>query len=299
MVVNEKAGNGRALKQWQELETIFTSKQVDFQLVLTESAVETRERLWEVKKASLKIKAVIIIGGDGTVHTVIQDIAETAIPIAILPTGSGNDLAKSLKLSSSPKVFAEALLRHQVRGMDVLHVNGSYCITVAAAGMDAEIADHVDRSVYKRWLNTVKAGSLAYVIGTLAIVRKFKPAHADIFIDDEKYIAENVWLLACGNTTSYGGGMNICPLAHPADGLIDITFLHSVSRMSILWKLLPKVFLGTHLNEKGVANFKGKKIMISANRPLKVIADGEVISETPVTIQVKEKGIKILLTSKK
>ncbi|WP_338753744.1 diacylglycerol kinase family protein [Bacillus sp. FJAT-52991] len=295
VLVNPKAGNHQGVKQWEKLEQIFQNENIAYSAFVTESEQETREVVWEFKEKNT-VTAFIVIGGDGTVHTAIQDLAGSDIPMAVLPTGSGNDLARALRLTKSPKRLAEALLKQEVRELDVLHVNGNFCLTIAAAGMDAEITHHAARSFYKRWFNFLRIGSLTYVISALFVIPKFKPCHVEIKIDDDKYLAEKVWMVACGNTQSYGGGMKVCPLAHPIDGIIDLVFLHTVSRGTIISRLLPKVYSGKHINKDGVTYLKGRDIQISSDRPLKVIADGEIIGETPVSIRIKPGAIKLIVT---
>lgn len=295
VLVNPKAGNNQGVKRWEQLEKVFVSKKMAYEVFVTASEQETREVVWEFKDKNT-VTAFIVIGGDGTVHTVIQDVAGSDIPIAVLPAGSGNDLARVFKLTKNPSKLAEAILKQEVRKLDVLHVNGNYCLTVAAAGVDAEITDHAARSFYKRWFNFLRVGSLTYVLSALLVIPKFKPRHVKITIDNDQYIAEKVWMVACGNTQSYGGGMKVCPLAHPTDGIVDLVFLHTVNRRTIISKLLPKVYSGKHINKEGVTYLKGRDIRISSDRPLKVITDGEIIGETPVAIRVKPNAIKLITT---
>ncbi|WP_100330704.1 diacylglycerol/lipid kinase family protein [Bacillus xiapuensis] len=295
VLVNPQAGKKQALKRWQQVERIFREKRVEYQLLKAQSAYEMREAFWQLEVKE-NIRAAVIIGGDGTVHAAIQELARKHIPIAVLPAGSGNDLARVFQLTTSPDLFVESLLKHEMRELDVLQVNGHYCLTVAGVGMDAEVSDRVNRSPYKKWLNVFKIGSLAYLASTLTVIRAFQPVQVNCRVDNDHYIAEKVWLLACGNTPSYGGGMKICPLAHPADGVMDIVLLHTVNRLAILTKLLPKVFSGKHLNKPGVTYLKGKEIYLTAQKPLKVMADGEAIGQTPVRIRVKERGIQFIMT---
>ncbi|WP_203362113.1 diacylglycerol kinase family protein [Bacillus sp. REN10] len=295
VLVNPKAGNNQGVKQWRKLEQVFISKNIAYRAFVTSSEQETREIVWECKEKK-SLTAFLVVGGDGTVHTVIQDLAGSNIPIALLPAGSGNDLARALKLTNNPNKLAEALLKLEIRELDVLHVNGNYCLTIAAVGMDAAVTDHAARSFYKRWLNVLRVGALTYVLSALLVIPRYKPFHVEIRIDDDQYITEKVWMVACGNTQSYGGGMMVCPFAHPIDGIIDLVFLHTVNRRTIIGKLLPKVYSGKHINKEGVTYLKGRNIHISSDRPLKVIADGEIIGETPVAIRVKEKAIKFIVT---
>lgn len=106
-----------------------------------------------------------------------------------------------------------------------------------------------------------------------------------------------VWLIAIGNTTSYGGGLTICPQALPTDGILNITMLHDVQRMSILFKLFPALLKGGPVLKKGVTYKTGKVILIDTERPISAILDGEIITTTPLHITIHENALHLLLTT--
>ena len=224
-------------------------------------------------------------------------VRKTNIPIAIFPAGSGNDTAKLFRLTDTPSKFIAGLLDGRTTSIDLLNVNGHYGITVAGAGVDSIIGNRVNHSFYKPILNKLGIGSLSYTIAAVISLLTFKPFNGTITIDGEKRTLNNAWLIACGNTNSYGGGLDICPLALPTDGILNITALHDVGRLTVLLRLFPAFLRGGPILKDGISYIEGKEIIIETDRPIPAIVDGEIIASTPLHITVHENALQLLLTT--
>ena len=134
---------------------------------------------------SQKIKAIGIIGGDGTTSSVIQQLANTSTPIAILPAGSGNDTARMFRLTDDPVNFISKMLSGRTTTIDLLKLNDRYGITVAGVGIDSAIGNRVNQAFYKPLLNKLGLGSLAYIIATALSAMTFKSFDGKITVDEE------------------------------------------------------------------------------------------------------------------
>lgn len=284
-VVNTAAGNGQALSAWLKIESILTKKDIPYKMINSHSKSETRTFISELYH-SQKIKAIGIIGGDGTTSSVIQQLANTSTPIAILPAGSGNDTARMFCLTDDPVNFISKVLSGRTTTIDLLKLNDRYGITVAGVGIDSAIGIRVNQAFYKPLLNKLGLGSLAYIIATALSAMTFKSFKGKITVDEVSIELNNAWLIACGNTSSYGGGLTICPQANTSDGLLNITMFHDLSRFKAILRIFPTLLRGKSIFKPGITYIEGTSITIETDRPIPAIVDGEIITSTPNALQL-------------
>ncbi|MEC2074336.1 diacylglycerol/lipid kinase family protein [Alkalihalophilus marmarensis] len=287
-IVNTKAGKGRAKRVWTRVEEYLKDNKIEYQVLKTVSKEEIMQLRPILENARGKVRCVIAIGGDGTSHSVINELAGTDVPFSIIPTGSGNDFARANGISKDCIKQINHIVNSDHEKMDVITMGAKSCLTVIGLGFDGLVAKVTNEIKIKKWL-----GSAAYIYSVLKVLNYFKPANVVLTIDGEEMKVDNVWLIAIANHPYYGGGMKICPNASSKDGLLDICVVHSLSK----WKLLsifPLVFSGKHLGKKGVNEYRGKTIQVSSEKPLMIHGDGEMIGETPVTISVKEQSLNVI-----
>ena len=249
-------------------------------MINSHSKSETRTFISELYH-SQKIKAIGIIGGDGTTSSVIQQLANTSTPIAIFPAGSGNDTARMFCLTDDPVNFISKVLSGRTTTIDLLKLNDRYGITVAGVGIDSAIGIRVNQAFYKPLLNKLGLGSLAYIIATALSAMTFKSFKGKITVDEVSIELNNAWLIACGNTSSYGGGLTICPQANTSDGLLNITMFHDLSRFKAILRIFPTLLRGKSIFKPGITYIEGTSITIETDRPIPAIVDGEIITSTP------------------
>lgn len=295
-IVNLQSGSKNTLANWSEIESLLIKQHIPYKMLTSHSEEETKMFISENLQIH-ELKALAVIGGDGTINSVIQQVAETTIPVAIFPTGSGNDTARMFQLSDNPKNFVLKLLEGKTTLIDLIKINGRYGITVAGAGLDSAIGKQVNQSFYKPIFNKLGIGSFSYVIAAVIALLTFKPFNGKLTIDGEVLKLTNAWLIACGNTASYGGGLNICPHALPSDGLLSITHLHNSKRLNVLFRLFPALLKGGPVTKKGVFYNIGKEITIETDRPISAIVDGEIATSTPLHITIRKNALSLLLTN--
>lgn len=285
-----QSGNG--FQVWKKLIPLLTKMKVDYKTCF----ITKKEQLLnlEAEIRSLHIKAIVIVGGDGTVHHVLPFLEKASIPIGIIPAGSGNDFARALKIPKKSSLALKKLLQGRVKQVDIIYINGVPCTSVVGVGFDALVTDITNRSNIKKWLNFLKIGKFSYVVGVLRALFSFKPNEVAITVDGKKKTYPHVWLIAIANTPFYGGGLKICPNAEETDGILNICIADSLSKMEVLL-LFPLIFLGKHTVHHGVTFSTGKKIEISTNQPLLVQADGEVLGTTPVSITISKQKLTVIV----
>lgn len=295
-VLNPLSGNGKSLKVWLQLEAKLKVQNIEYKILHSTSEVETATYLQKVKQNN-SIRAVAIIGGDGTISSVIQGFANTNIPIAIFPTGSGNDTARMFQLTNNLERFLEGLLAYKIKTIDLLKVNERFGITISGVGIDAMIGHRVNQAFYKPVLSKFHMGSLAYLIAAVSSILSFQSFNGEITIDNEKTTIKNGWLIACGNTASYGGGIKICPQANPTDGILNITLFHKLKRFQAIKRIFPALLGGKEIFNEGVTYNKGTRVTIKTDRALPAIVDGEITTTTPLQITIHKKALHLLLTT--
>ncbi|MGY0232884.1 diacylglycerol kinase family protein [Longispora urticae] len=231
--------------------------------------------------------AVVAMGGDGTAHLALQALAGTGVPLGIVPLGTGNDLATGLGLPADPGAAVAAVRAGRTRQVDLARVDGahgtSWYGSVLAAGFDALVNERANRMRWPR-------GPLRYDLAIFAEMARLRPLRYRLVIDGEPAELDSV-LLAVGNTTSYGGGMRICPGADPADGLLDVTL--GVAGRLALATLKPKVRGGTHVTHPAVRTLRARTLEI-AGPDLHCYADGERLGPLPVTVTCEPGALTLL-----
>jgi diacylglycerol kinase (ATP) len=232
----------------------------------------------------LPADALVVVGGDGMVSLGVNLIAQTSLPLAIVPTGTGNDLARGLGI---PVGDLEASIRHLLtalaapaRPIDLGRITcgekTTYFAAILSAGFDAIVNERANSMSWPR-------GKSRYTLALLLELIGLKSVQYSLVIDG---VASTVGanLISIANNTSMGGGMLVTPDASLTDGLLDVFVLQPVSRLRFL-RLFPRVFAGTHVSEPEVLIERGKRIRLEA-AGIVTYADGERVGPLPVDVEV-------------
>ncbi|MBB5804011.1 diacylglycerol kinase (ATP) [Saccharothrix ecbatanensis] len=219
------------------------------------------------------VDVLVVLGGDGGAHLAVQACAQSATALAVVPAGTGNDLATALGATSLDAVVT-ALRDGSRRAIDLGRVeNGPWFATVLCAGFDSAVNE---RANSMRW----PAGPRRYDLAILAELATLRPQR--LVVETEDALLElDALLVAVGNTTSYGGGIPVCPDALPADGLFDLTVVEATPRRTLL-RMLPTLRTGRHVEHPAVRTLRARSVRLSGTSWV-AYADGERMSEVPLT----------------
>ncbi|MBM7653214.1 diacylglycerol/lipid kinase family protein [Neobacillus cucumis] len=304
-IINPNARNGYCLNVWKEVESKLKLEQIHYLAFFTEYPGHAQSLAKQIAEKNQQEKLIIAVGGDGTLHEVLNGIAhDQKIPLGFIPGGSGNDFSRGFLIPIDPIEALKVILRLQKQpgrkidiGKAVINEKKEhYFINNLGAGFDAIISYEANQSRIKAWLNKWSLGRLVYVFFLLKTVFTYKTATFDLSIDGNKHIFEQTWFVTVSNQPFYGGGMKISPEAEPDDGLFDITIVHQLPRWKLLMVFL-SVFWGRHIHFKEVKTFRGKNITIQSSRTQYVHADGEHIGFTPLSIHLQAKALEVLSRS--
>lgn len=232
-------------------------------------------------------EVVAAAGGDGTVGDVVNGIMGTGARLAVLPLGTGNDLARHLGLVGSLATAVTAMLSGRPYVVDVGKVRDRWFINVAGCGFDALVAQRVNRGF--RWLR----GAAAYTAAMLDCLKRFKPVRMRVELDDE-ILDVHAMLCTIANSSSYGGGMRIAPDADMADGVLDVCLLHACGKLEFL-RAFPQVFAGNHVDHRRVSMYRSSRIVVHSEPPMPLLVDGEVVGTTPAEFVTHRGALEVLV----
>lgn len=249
------------------------------------SAAESTELLRTA--VALGTDAVVVAGGDGTVHLAIQEVAGTRIPLGIIPAGTGNDFAATLGLRElDVEAAADAIAAGETRTIDLARVtraDGSttHFGSVLASGFDSKVND---RANAMRWPRGGSRYNIAILVEFLRLSGIPYDVEFELADGSTHRVAGDLVMATVGNGRTYGGGIPICPDADPADGLLDLVLVRPAGRLRLL-RLLPRVYAGTHRAVPEVAMHLVRSVRLSAPG-VTAYADGDPIGALPITIDV-------------
>lgn len=230
------------------------------------------------RAASEGVERLLVAGGDGTYHWVAQGLAGSDTALAPIALGTGNDLARELRIPLDPMAAIEKALELPTTRIDLGRIGERYFCGVAGVGFDAAVAQ------YARTRVRLLRGPAVYAWALLATLPGYRPARYSIELGDpgdqkSARREEELYLFAFANTSHYGGGMRIAPDADPADGRLDFVLLRSPSRWRIL-RVFPKVYSGRHVGDPCFEVVRARGASIAVEPAQWINADGEGLGRT-------------------
>lgn len=288
VIVNPTAGGGRAgrLVPWLRERL---GPRPEARLEVTTHAGHAEQLATEGVPAHDRIVAV---GGDGTVQEIINGMLASGggASLGIVPTGSGNDLARSLGLPSDAGAAWKIAVGEGARALDVGHAangaNGARWFgSAGGVGFDAGVAAAMtSRSGWQR-------GRAGYLLTTLAELRRFENREVEIVLDGTT-TRRRVLFIAIANGEYYGGGMRIAPGAVTDDGLLDVCIVGDISRLTAL-RQLPNLYRGTHVAHPQVELVQARSLSIEGDARTLVHLDGEPFGGLPVRIAIQRARLSV------
>jgi len=245
-----------------------------------------------------KPDALVVVGGDGMVSLGVNLLATTDIPLGIVPSGTGNDMARGLGIpvgdtDAAIETLLECLARPS-RAIDagrIRHTDDdgrdqtTWFACVLSAGFDAIVNERANNLRYPR-------GKNRYLVALAIELAKLRPITYRLVLDGVETVTDAA-LIAVGNNRSIGGGMRVTPDALVDDGLFDVLVVTPLSRTAFL-RVFPKVFAGTHLSHPAVTIHRAKTVRIEAES-VAAYADGERVSLLPVDIELVPGALRVLM----
>lgn len=283
LLVNPSSAGGKTLKLLPRVEAALDARRVVFRAEKTRSL----EHGAELALRAIELGEVpVVVSGDGLLGAVGGAMAGSETPLGLIPGGRGNDLARSLGIPTEPERAVEVLLAGHSRRIDVGEANGKRFLGIASVGFDSECNRLANET---HWLR----GNLVYAYSMPRTLISWRSARFTIADGGERKRISG-YFVAVANNSVYGGGMYIAPDAELDDGLFDVVSIGESGKLRFLWGL-KDVFKGTHVAKDGVGVFRASRLDIDASRPFPVYADGDHLTDLPVSLRVLPRCLSILV----
>jgi len=286
-IINPIAGTKKNIKDLENLinKTIDKNK---FELIIeyTKYAFHGTEIAEQAVKN--KIDIVVAVGGDGTINEISKALVNTDTFFAVIPKGSGNGLARYLKIPMNTKKAIKLINKVNVKKIDTAKINNKYFINIAGVGFDAHIS--------YLFANYGKRGFLSYVKLILKEFKKYKAEKYTIIANNKKQNID-AFLISFANSSQFGNEAHIAPLAEIDDGFIDIIVLKKFP-LSKSMQIASMLYTKTLHKSKYYQLIRTNKAEIMCKNKVKGHIDGEpVLFEKTINIEILEKSLNVLYLS--
>ena len=309
-VVNPNAGSGKTVAEWPKAETVLKERRIGYEYRTTwqcGAAIEIT-----VKACEAGYRRFLAVGGDGTVHEVLEGIVRfiemsssvaatfddgallpslSDFTLAVIPVGSGNDWIRTLGVPKDPAEIARLLKSEHFGKQDVFRIKGrdsetstdvvSYMANIGGIGFDANVCHRVN---FEK--NSGKSGKILYLKVLISNVLHCKPFRCRVIADGRKVFEGDTLSIAMGVGKYSGGGMMQVPDAVMDDGLLDVTIIPVLPILKII-RAVPTLFSGNLLSANPELTFtRCSSLIVEPIDGLGALVevDGEVIGNAPISV---------------
>jgi YegS/Rv2252/BmrU family lipid kinase len=283
LLVNPSSAGGRTLKLLPRVEAALDARRAVFRVEKTrglEHGVELALRAIELGEVP------VVVSGDGLLGAVGGAMAGSETPLGLIPGGRGNDLARALGIPSQPEAAVDVVLAGHSRLIDVGEANGKRFLGIVSVGFDSECNRLANETHFLR-------GNLVYAYSMVRTLLGWRSARFTIAVGEERKRLSG-YFVAVANNSVYGGGMYIAPEAVIDDGEFDVVSIGESGKLRFLLGL-KDVLKGAHLSKDEVSVFRTPRLQLDASRPFPVYADGDHLTDLPVSLRILPRSLSILV----
>ena len=294
IIANPTSGNRNFSKLWKEIQQLLKNKNLDYSFAFTQFS---KHEITLVQNAiKIGFRNIISVGGDGTLHHVVNGIMTqryvktSDITISVIPLGTGNDWVKTYNIPKSIKEAIEIICKKNIITQDIgvlKTVNTvTYFNNVAGIGYDGYVVSKLE--------SLKKFGSISYLIAGFYGMLFYKKSNFNIKINN-KVIKTSCLMTVFGICKYSGGGMQFTEEINTSSGLLNVTIVKNFTLLDLIINL-PKLYSGEIVNHKKVVTYKTKEIEVSLKKTKPFIqADGELIGVGNVSVTIIEKAIQFVI----
>ena len=294
LIVNPRAGRGAVGKTMPRLTEALRSHGLEFDIVETTGARYASEAAAIALRDG--IRYLVAVGGDGTVHEVVNGMFDGTTPIApdavfgVVGAGSGCDFIRTFGLDRDVTVMARHLATADTMPIDVGVANyidatgeqaRSLFANIAEVGYGAEVVRRAAK--YPRWFGRVR-----YLLGAYAAIASGTTPMATVKVAHTEKTTRIVELVVA-NGQFFGGAMKVAPRALPDDGLFNVQIF--TGQRSQVFTMTMKLYRGEHLPHPDITEYQSPTVELAPETPLLVEADGEVLGHTPASFSLLDRAL--------
>ena len=282
IIVNPNAGKGKGRKNLKTALKLFSERGAEYSVFETTRAGEAKE--FSERLTSSGKKEIIVVGGDGTLHEVLNGISDpSSCRLGLIPSGTGNDFAAAAGLPSNAARAAEIILSGETKATDFLCVGGVRCMNVGGLGMDVDVLVRCKKGRFVK-------GKIKYLLSLLQSLFTFKGYEIEIESGERRETHKALIAVAC-NGTQIGGGIRICPASVIDDGKIDVMAVECMGKAQIV-KAFLYLMKGKVLDYPAAVHFLCERVKIVPSQPCTVQLDGELYDGLEFDARI-ERGLKM------
>ncbi|MBR3358038.1 MAG: hypothetical protein IKG46_09470 [Solobacterium sp.] len=318
-VINTAGASGYAVRTWQRVEKQIRGR-CEYRIHRSGEGKTVEELCRELSSTGEEV-TIVIIGGDGSMNDAVNGITDFEhTRLGLIPSGSGNDLAKDLGLPKKPEEQLERILAGEERLADIgeviFHTESEEMdpvrktVTVkpdpheivrrfnisCGLGFDAAICAEVEMSRTKEILNKVHLGKLCYIAEAIHTIAETKRVPVTVCFDGMSTVNLPGCLFIAGMNHRYeGGGFQFCPDAKDDDGLLEFCAGNNVSQFDF-YRIFPYAYSGSHVKFRGVHLYQAKSAEIRSDIPLWVHTDGEIrYKSNHITMRIADEKLRLIV----
>jgi diacylglycerol kinase (ATP) len=299
-IVNPASAGGRTGREWSALTGWLSTTGLPYEAKLTTRPLEATEIAQAAVRESRPV--IVAVGGDGTLNEVVNGFFHNGAPIpttsklGMLPTGTGGDFRRTLRIPLDPKEAVQVIQTGTPRRLDAGCVTYAahdgttavrHFINIADAGLGGEVVHRVNSGSKRLGGATFKITSALALLGW-----KNKPMTVVVDGNSIDIVAQQIVVANC---QYFGGGMRMAPSAKPTDGVFDVILAGDLGKLETA-RLLTKIQNGTHLDDRNpkIQLMYGKRISVSSTEAVRIDLDGEQPGMLPALFEIQPSAIEFI-----
>ena len=275
IIVNPTSGKDKGVKNLHQIEVFLKERNISYTIHQTKYAGHAEQIAKELSYNNKK--TIVVMGGDGTFHEVLNGIDSNKSRLGFIPSGRGNDFAKSANLPLNIEESLGKIIKGIPKDFDYIQVDNRKCLNVAGTGLDVSVLKHTAN----------KQNKITYTTSLLQCLLKYKPYNVQVELEGETKEYCCVMAAVC-NGTQFGGGIKLCPPAKIDDGFMDFLIIEQPKIPALF--IMPSFVKGKHMNYKIVRHVLCEKIKINTLEPIQL--DGEIYTNLKFEANIVKAGVK-------
>lgn len=287
-IINPKSGTSKKNGIQETINKFFKKNNIENQIIVTEYAGHA-EKI--AKEFADKVDVIVAIGGDGTVNEIARSLIDSETALAIIPSGSGNGLARDLRIPMKISSALKTITTGEKKTIDYGIINGHPFFCTCGTGFDA--------SVSLKFADSNKRGFLTYIEKTLTEWLNYSPTEYILTIDGKETKKIKAFLIACANASQYGNNAYIAPQANITDGIMDVIILEPFSVVDIP-ALVLQLFTKTLDKSNHIKTLRCSKLHISSGKQNPAHFDGDpIVFDNDIDIEIIGEKLKVVVPNTK
>lgn len=283
-IINPISGTATKARYPEQIERYLDHSQFGYEIRYTERAGHATEIAREAAAEGVDI--VVAVGGDGTVNEVGRALVHTPTAMAIIPSGSGNGLARHLMIPISVRKSLEIINSCVIRDLDYGVINDYPFFCTCGMGFDAFVS--------MKFASTGRRGPITYLQKVLEEGVSYEPETYRLSIEGSTE-SHKAFLISCANASQYGNNAYIAPQASMSDGLMDVIIMEPFDLIDAP-QIAIDMFSKTLDKSSKIKTLQTRKLHIERSQPGVIHYDGDpVMTGTDIDVHLEEKGIRIVV----